>query len=308
MTAQQKYDFAAFKQSVNLPQYAAGQGYELDRKKSTRSSLVMRQASTGDKIIVSKKGTNWVYFSVSNDADNGTIVDFIANRTAKTLPEIGKELAAWSGGAGALPVYAMPDVQEQVYDRERIRRAFRWMNPITAHPYLTDERKIPADVLNHPRFAGRIFTDRYGNAVFPHQDGQGVCGLELKNTDKGVFMRGSEKALWLGNIDPADTVLTLAESGIDALSHFAMFRPLGVSYGAVSGGMRDKQFDFLMAIIGKMPKLEKIVLAVDNDEGGEKIASRIETYLEGKFTGEIVREVPQWKDMDWNEVLKMMPY
>ncbi|PZQ43549.1 MAG: topoisomerase, partial [Micavibrio aeruginosavorus] len=79
MTAQQKYDFAAFKQSVNLSQYAAGHGYELDRKKSTRSSLVMRQASTGDKIIVSKKGTNWVYFSVSNDADNGTIVDFIAN-------------------------------------------------------------------------------------------------------------------------------------------------------------------------------------------------------------------------------------
>lgn len=304
----QKYDFTAFKQSVNLSQYAAGQGYELDRKKSTRSSLVMRQATTGDKIIVSKKGANWVYFSVSNDADNGTIVDFIANRTAKTLPEIGKELAAWTGGAGVLPVYALPDVQQQVYDRARITKAFRWVKPATAHPYLIDERKIPADVLNHPRFAGRVFQDRYGNAVFPHEDGQGVCGLELKNADKGVFMRGSEKALWLGNIDPADTVLTLGEAAIDALSHFALFRPQGASYGAVSGGMKNKQFDFLMAIIEKMPKLEKIILAVDNDEGGEKIASRIETYLAGKFTGEIVRHVPEWEGMDWNEVLKMMPY
>lgn len=300
----QKYDFTAFKQSVNLSHFAAGQGYELDRKKSTRSSLVMRHAN-GDKIIVSKKGANWVYFSVHDDHDNGTIVDFIEKRTSKSLPEIGRELAAWAGGAGALPVYSLPDVQEQVYDRERIRKAFRWLKPAGEHPYLMNERKIPADVLTHPRFAGRIYQDRYGNVVFPHQDGQGVCGLELKNTDKGVFMRGSEKALWLGNINPADTVLTLAEAAIDSLSHFALFRPENASYGAVSGGMRDKQFDFLMAIIGKMPKLETINLAVDHDEGGEKIASRIETYLAGKFTGEIVRHIPEQEGLDWNEVLKM---
>lgn len=299
----QKYDFAALKQSVNLSQYAAAQGYELDRKKSTRSSLVMRHATTGDKIIVSKKAANWVYFSVHDDRDNGTIVDFIEKRTNKSLPEIGRELAAWSGGAGALPVYSLPDVQEQVYDAGRIRRAFQWMKPTTAHPYLIGERKIPADVLADSCFVGRIFQDRYGNAVFPHQNGQGVCGLELKNTDKGVFMRGSEKALWLGNINPADTVLTLAEAAIDALSHFALFRPQNASYGAVSGGMKDNQFDCLIAVTRKMPSLQKIILAVDNDQGGEKIASRIENYLAGKFTGEIIRHVPTDEGMDWNNIL-----
>lgn len=299
----QKYDFTAFKQSVNLSHFAAGQGYELDRKKSTRSSLVMRHAN-GDKIIVSKKGANWVYFSVSNDTDNGTIVDFIANRTAKTLPDIGRELAAWSGGAGALPVYSLPDVQEQVYDLERIRRAFQWMKPATAHPYLLETRQIPADVLKDSRFVGRIFQDRYGNVVFPHQNGQGICGLELKNHDKGVFMRGSEKALWLGNINPADTSLMLAEAAIDALSHFALFRPLNASYGAVSGGMKDSQFDCLVDIIQKMPRLAKIVLAVDHDQGGEKIAKRIETHLARKFTGEIVRHIPEQEGMDWNDVLR----
>lgn len=299
----QKYDFAALKQSVNLSQYAAAQGYELDRKKSTRSSLVMRHGN-GDKIIISKKGVNWVYFSVHDDRDNGTIVDFIEKRTNKSLPEIGRELAAWSGGAGVLPVYSLPDVQEQVYDATRIRRAFQWMKPTTAHPYLIGARKIPADVLADSRFAGRIFQDRYGNAVFPHQNGQGVCGLELKNTDKGVFMRGSEKALWLGNINPADTVLILAEAAIDALSHFALFRPQNASYGVVSGGMKDNQFSCLMDIIQKMPKLEKIVLAVDHDQGGEKIANRIENYLDGKFTGEIIRHVPADEGMDWNNVLK----
>lgn len=302
----QKYDFTAFKQSVNLSQYAATQGYELDRKKSTRSSLVMRHAN-GDKIIVSKKGANWVYFSVHDDRDNGTIVDFIEKRTSKSLPDIGRELAAWSGGAGALPVYSLPDVQEQVYDRTRITKAFRWLKPAGAHPYLLETRQIPADVLKDSRFAGRIFQDRYGNVVFPHQNGQGICGLELKNHDKGVFMRGSEKALWLGNINPADTSLILAEAAIDALSHFALFRPLNASYGAVSGGMKDSQFDCLVDIIQKMPRLAKIVLAVDHDQGGEKIAKRIETYLARKFTGEIVRHIPEQEGMDWNDVLKAQP-
>lgn len=304
----QKYDFSSFKQTINLSQYAAAQGYELDKKKSTRSSLVMRH-SNGDKIIVSKKGANWVYFSVHDDSDNGTIVDFVETRTSKTLPDIGKELAAWNGEGGTLPIYShLPDVQEQAYDPGRIKKAFRWMKPVENHPYLIEGRKIPADVLNHPRFMGRIFQDRYGNVVFPHEGGQGVCGLELKNYDKGIFMRGSEKALWLGNIDPADTVLTLAESSIDALSHFALFKPLNTSYGAVSGGMGDRAFEYLMAIIQKMPRLEKIILAVDHDKGGEKIASRIEIYLEGKFTGEIVRDIPQAEGMDWNEFLKILPY
>ena len=303
----QKYDFTSLKKSVNLNQYAARQGYELDKKKSTRSSLVMRHAN-GDKIIISKKGANWVYFSVHDDSDNGTIVDFIEKRTHKTLPEIGKDLAAWSGGAGLLPICALPDVQEQVYEPERIVRAFKWMKPITGHPYLINERKIPAEVLNHAKFKGSIYQDRYGNVVFPHQSAKGICGLELKNFDKGVFMRGSEKALWLGNIDTAAKVLILAEAAIDALSHFALFKSEGATYGAVSGGMKDNQFDCLMNILGKMPKLEKIVLAVDHDQGGEKIASRIEAYLEGKFAGEIVRHIPEREGMDWNEVLKMIPY
>ncbi|WP_143092747.1 DUF3991 and TOPRIM domain-containing protein [Arsenicibacter rosenii] len=292
------------KQSVHLGQYAAWQGYVLDRKKSTPSSLVMRHVTRGDKIIVSKKGVVWVYFSVHDELDNGTIVDFIKNRTHKTLPEIGRELAAWSGGSGTLPVYKMPDIRQPVYDLGRIRRAFQWMKPTYCHPYLIGERKIPADVLNDPRFAGCIFQDRYGNVVFPHQNGQGVCGLELKNTDKNVFMRGSEKALWLGNGSSADTTFILAEAAIDALSHFALFRPRDAFYGAVSGGMSDHQLSYLTAIIQKLPSLQTIVLAVDHDPGGQKIASRIKSYLAGKCAGTIVRHIPKKEGADWNNVLK----
>ncbi|MCI0536250.1 MAG: DUF3991 domain-containing protein [Verrucomicrobiales bacterium] len=34
------------------------------------------------------------------------------------------------------------------------------------HPYLERERRIAAEALSHPPFAGRIYIDGHGNAVF----------------------------------------------------------------------------------------------------------------------------------------------
>lgn len=95
----QKHDFSRYKSEINLSHYAASLGYELDPRKTTKSSLVMKHPN-GDKVIISRRGSNYVYFSVSDDKDNGTIVDFIRKRTTKTFPEIGQELQKWVRGGG----------------------------------------------------------------------------------------------------------------------------------------------------------------------------------------------------------------
>jgi hypothetical protein len=70
-----------FKTNINLTEYAASQGYELDRRQSSRNSVIMRHAS-GDKFIVAQgHDRHWIYFSVRDEADNGSIIDFIQNRT-----------------------------------------------------------------------------------------------------------------------------------------------------------------------------------------------------------------------------------
>ena len=92
----QSLDYSRFKTDINLTQYAAHIGYEIDDKKSTQSSIAMRKDS--DKIIVSRKGANWVYFSVMDDRDNGSIIDFIQYRTDQDLKTIGVELNTWLGG------------------------------------------------------------------------------------------------------------------------------------------------------------------------------------------------------------------
>lgn len=53
------------------------------------------------------------------------------------------------------------------------------MKLLVSHRYLEAERKIPAALLQSPRFAGKIKTDVRTNAVFPHAYRDGPCGYEM---------------------------------------------------------------------------------------------------------------------------------
>ncbi len=302
-----KQDFSRYKKDINLTEYAAFAGYSIDRKKSTRSSIVMRHAN-GDKVIISRRAALWVYFSAHDDTDNGTIVDFISKRTGKSLNDIGRELSGWIGeGAPRIdPASFAREVTEQAYDRQRVKFLFSKVRPLQSYPYLEGERKIGRDVLSDRRFSGKLFSDRYGNVVFPHYDREGLCGLELKNRDKGVLTRGSEKGLWMSRRLVTDTALVMTEAGIDALSYHDLFRPENTAYAAVSGTMNEKQFDLALDLIGSFPNLQTVILGVDNDRGGEAIASKIEQAIAeaGEFTGTVRRHIPVIAGQDWNAFLK----
>ena len=78
-----------FKTEVNLSEFAAARGYALDRRESSLNSAVMRHPD-GDKIVIARhEGGAWVYFSVRDDRDNGTVVDFLQNRGGGNLGEVG---------------------------------------------------------------------------------------------------------------------------------------------------------------------------------------------------------------------------
>ena len=240
----QQLDFSRFKSEINLTQYAAHLGYEIDRKKSTRSSIAMR--SGADKIIISRRGALWVYFSVSDDNDNGTIIDFAEKRTNKSLKEIGCDLQSWISGGVALPELKsyVADVEEQIYDPARVANVFKRCRAVRNHAYL-EGRGLTGELLSSPRFAGRIFADRYQNAAFPHYGAQGICGLELKDSEKAVFVKGSEKTLWRSNVRAGDDTLILSEAVIDALSHAALFPNETAIYAATGGGMSPEQAEII---------------------------------------------------------------
>jgi hypothetical protein len=86
-----------FKRHVNLTELAAASGYQLaPGQRATASSVAMRHPSTDDKIIVRRDADgHWTYFSVRDDRDNGSVVDFLQARRSLTLGGVRKELRAW---------------------------------------------------------------------------------------------------------------------------------------------------------------------------------------------------------------------
>jgi hypothetical protein len=97
-------ELSAFKGSIDLRAYATAHGYQLDRKESWRGTSVMRHPLSNDKVII-KRGMDghYLYFSVRDDRDNGTIIDFVQFRQGLSLGAVRKELRPWIRCGSGVP-------------------------------------------------------------------------------------------------------------------------------------------------------------------------------------------------------------
>jgi hypothetical protein len=299
-----------FKTHINLSEYAAAQGYVLDRKASSRNSAVMRSAA-GDKIVIALgEDRHWIYFSVRDDGDNGSIIDFVQKRQNCKLCGVRQELRPWLGGVRHFtrphPDLFAREIEQISRDRARVLLELARMKPLLFHRYLEEERGLPAALLKSARFAGRIKVDARANAVFPHADQDGPCGYEIKNRNFTGFARGGEKGLWFSAARKLDTTLVLAESGIDALSYAALHPDEHARYASTGGAMNPIQPVLIAAAIGKMAKRSRLVIATDNDEGGRKLADQIAAVVRdtGRKDLAVIRDLPEREGQDWNDVLR----
>ena len=297
-------ELTRFKTEVNLSEFAASKGYWLDQRESSRNSAVMRHPD-GDKIIVARNdGGAWMYFSVRDSQDNGTIIDFLQNRKGGSLGDIRKTLRAWHGAprpssAARAPSFAA-DLLPLSRDRARVLSEWGAAKDCAALPYLTG-RGIGPEVLLLPRFAGCMRRDRRDNALFPHYDRDGLCGFEVKNKGFTGFAPGGVKGLWYSRTQPTDLWLVLTESAIDAFSYHALHEQPDARYMSTGGELNPQQPLLLRGAIEKMPKGSTILLAFDRDEGGEKLSDEVKAIAPGDRT--LQRVVPD-VGKDWNDVLK----
>ena len=86
---QERDELEAFKRSVDLRLIAREFGYEIDLQASGRCCTVMRR-DDGDKIVIriSPRDGHYEYFSVRDDHDNGSVIDFIQRRRSPR-PNLG---------------------------------------------------------------------------------------------------------------------------------------------------------------------------------------------------------------------------
>lgn len=152
-------ELEAFKTTIELRTYAASLGYGLNKRESWRGSSVMPRESDDDKLVVKRDHDgHFVYFSVWDEKDNGSIIDFGMRRRRLNLGQVRKELRPWIGKpAGALSPF--PSLPVTTRDRLEVETAFRRMRDASRHPYLGKERGLPGALLATARFAGRVHID-----------------------------------------------------------------------------------------------------------------------------------------------------
>jgi hypothetical protein len=304
-------EIETFKRDIDMRQFAASLGYEMDRRDSWRGSSVMRRGA--DKIVVKRnRNHHYVYFSVRDDRDNGTIIDFLQRRQKLSLGAVRQALRPWIGHPVAgLP--AFPQLEPTSQDRMRVEGQYRLrMAMVLRHPYLEHERGLPAAVLASRRFAGRVRMDARGNAVFPHFDQEGLCGYEIKNTDFTGFAAGGTKGLWFSHSGPDDRRLVLTESAIDALSHATLFPDAAdqTRYASLGGKLNSQQPDLVKATIARLPEGSEIVAAFDADGAGRMLVEVVRLAVaavatEAGRTDLILNlHLPAQEGEDWNQVLQ----
>jgi len=294
-----------FKTRVNLSEFAAFRGFELDKRESSRNSAVMRHPD-GDKIIIARNegNTNWIFFSVRDDRENGTIIDFIQRREGGNLGQVRKILRGWLGSSR--PVVQLPlfvqDLEPVSRDRVGVIAAWERAERCLALPYLT-ARGLTPDVLSLPIFSGCVRVDLRGNAIFPHYDKSGLSGFEIKNKDFTGFAAGGVKGLWFTQAKPTDKELVLTESAIDAFSFHVLQKGNFTRYMSTGGALNPQQPALIRGAIEKLPAGAVVLLAFDNDEGGEKITAEVKAVAPAGR--EVRRVLPDKKTgKDWNDILK----
>jgi 5S rRNA maturation endonuclease (ribonuclease M5) len=295
-----------FKTEINLVEYAFNSGYEIDKNKSSQNCIVLKD-NAGDKILVGvdNRDRHYFYYSVKDDRDCGSIIDFVQKRKNLNLGEVRLELRPWINNSysptSTPTIEPIPKPEPASKDRHKILAQFESFDAIAHHPYLK-ERGISQQTTNDPRFEGTIYTDSRSNVIFPHRDRDGVCGYEIRNQNFKGFSSGGSKGLWVSQSFKGDRRLVICESPIDCLSYHQLFPNDSTRYFATGGTISELQKDLLRTAFEKLhAKGGQIIIATDRDEAGNKLA--LELAKIAPESSQIRRDVLE-HHKDWNEALQ----
>lgn len=295
-------ELETFKTRINLVEYAAGKGYQIIKHESSRNSKIMEK--DGDKVVIATgRDGHGIYFSVHDDRDNGSIIDFIQRRQNLNLGQVRKELRQFSG----LTPTPIPALSKPLPSEKDIQQVIAiYSKTASAIPrYLTDKRGIDDEIIKDPRFSSVVRVDANKNAVFPHFNNSGLCGYELKNEGFTGFAKGGQKGVWhSSNITRAKTIV-VCESAIDALSHAQIHDDPEAAYISIGGSMNENQPEIIKGLFKKAAERGvAVVLALDNDDQGRKFSAQMTEWANDAGVAHHM-DAPT-KGKDWNENLQII--
>ncbi|MBU2708716.1 DUF3991 and TOPRIM domain-containing protein [Zooshikella marina] len=289
-----------FKTDIDLVQYAASRGFEIVRSESSKSCQKLRIGKEEQILVFKDKGGgHYVYKSVYNEDNKGSIIDFVQKMDHCNLGEVRKKLRDFA---------RMPKPEIKGYNG-KLQSVEKDILAVQSEYFSTDicndskylnSRGISNNTINNPRFFGTMKVGQYNNILFPHYNEKGLCGFEKKNKNFTGFVEGGEKGLWLSRSRTGkDNTLVVSESAIDALSHYELKPSSYTRYASIGGSMNENQPQLLAKMFKSLPSHMKVVGAFDNDKQGEAFSKQVEGILkENNPALSYERDIPTAKDFN----------
>lgn len=288
-------ELSRFKIIINLVEYIASKGFQLDKNKSSKRTSVMRRED--EKVLVSTQDNGFGFFVDVRSGKGGTIIDFCQRETGKNLGQVRQELRSFAAMPTPEITYAKPEPKPSKEEQEKkLKEEKEQAERLIQSSYL--EFRHIQDMLNDQRFRDRVYTDQYGNVCFPHFNDNGFSGFEKKNFGYSSFTASGEKGLWFSDKPVDCKQIVICESAIDALSHAQLHPDNNAGYVSMAGQLSHEQEKLINELIERNSD-KQILLAFDNDEKGHQYANDI---LE-RHPGCTV-DMPRRKGLDWNDQLQ----
>ena len=196
---------------VNLLDHALISGYQIDKEKSTKVWMKLRNTSTGDNIMINTKKS--LFYNLDYDNDKGDVIQFVANRLNGGL-NIDKSKEAFYAALvninKGLGNYLKEDNKNLIANKnsfiekkEKIAsmQSNEWNHvPMVDFSFLSNSRAINMDTLQSDYFKDRLFNTYVKmtsghiitNAAFGKYINAELVGLEVRNnTIKNKYKKKS---------------------------------------------------------------------------------------------------------------------
>lgn len=264
---------------VNLEQFLRSQGEKL-----IKSGYEYRWERY-DSLTV--KGNKWFRHSQSK---GGYPIDFVMEFFDKTFPEAVQMLIGENTVecAEEIPLRAEFKLPPRCESNERIIK------------YLTEERKLPKDLVEEFIANGLIYEDaKHHNVIFVGNDENGIPRYAHCRGTAGQFrmdVSGSDKSYGFCYRGKG-TELYVVEAPIDLLHYITLYLSGWRERSYLSlGGVSPKALE---RFLSERKDIESVFIATDNDEAGNNAAEKLAEFIPQEIS--VYRFLPQAKD--WNEEL-----
>lgn len=305
---------------VNICEFLDGNEWTFDKKGSTLNYGAYKSKDESAKIIINKlKNGTYFYRNVYDDADRGTITNFLKNRGFTTIAAQAKYINTPPDERAKVEKHEI-NVADREYKAELAREKWKSLEELKGrNEYLSDKRKISEHIYN----AYKVKIDERGNISTPlyqfaemkslKSGGQfrhvgynrklinyyAPQGEQLKDLCEGV------KGLTI--LEPKDkgeiTHVVVSESSIDAWSYIELnnLDPKHTMVIATNGETNEKTLKDLERLNGYVKGFDKArkIIAMDNDKAGERFTQAVKARIP-----DAENQKPQGEHKDFNDALK----